>query len=47
MEPEVLYLMDQDQLADSNPIFQVQDQDQVTESSPFFQVHEVSNTPHL
>ena len=40
-------LMDQEQLADSNPISQVQDQDQLTESSPIFQVHEVSNTPHL
>ena len=47
VEPEVQNLMDQDQLADSNPIFQVQNQDQLTESSPFFQVHEVSNPPRL
>ena len=47
VEPEVQNLMDQDQLADSNPICQVQDQDQLTESSPIFQVHEVSNTAHL
>ena len=39
--------MDQNQLADYNPISQVQSQDQLTESSPIFQVHEVSNTPHL
>ena len=46
MEPEVQVLMDQDQLGESNPIFQVQDQDQLAESSSTFQ-HEVSNTPHL
>ena len=40
-------LMDQDQLADSNPISQVQDQDQLTESSCIFEVHEVFSTPHL
>ena len=47
VEPEVQNLMDQDQLAESNPISQVQDQDQVSESSTIFQVHELSNTPHL
>ena len=47
VEPEVQNLMDQDQLAKSNPIFLVQDEDQLAESSPIFQVHEVSNTPHL
>ena len=47
VEPGVQKLMDQDQLADSNPISQVQDQDQLNESSPIFQVHEVSNKPHL
>ena len=47
MEPEVQDLMDQDQLAESNLIFQVHDPDQLAESSPIFQVHEVSNTPDL
>ena len=47
VEPEVPNLIDQDQLAESNPIFEVQDQDQLTESSPIFQVHEGSNAPHL
>ena len=47
VEPEVQNLMDQDQLAHSNPISEVQDQDQLTESSPIFQVQEVPNTPHL
>ena len=47
MEPEVQNLMDQDQLAESNPVFEVRDQDQLAESSPIFQVHEMSNTPHL
>ena len=47
VEPEVQNLMDQDQLADSDPISQVKDQDQLTECSPIFHVHEVSNTPHL
>ena len=47
VEPEVQNLMDQDRLADSNPMSQVQDLDQLTEFSPIFQVHEVSNTPHL
>ena len=36
VEPEVHALMDQDQLADFDPISQVQDQDQLTESSPGF-----------
>ena len=47
VEPEVQSLMDQDQLADSNPISQVDDQDQLTEPGPIFQDHEMSNTPHL
>ena len=47
VKPVVQNLMDQDQLADSNRISQVQDQDQLTESSPIFQVHDVSNTPNL
>ena len=47
VEPEVQNLMDRDQLADSDPISQVQDQHQLTECSPTFQVHDVSNTPHL
>ena len=47
VELEVQELIDQDQLADSNLISQVQDQDHLTESSSIFQVHEVSNTPHL
>ena len=47
VEPERQDLMDQDELAESNPIFQVQDQDQLAEFSPIPQVHEVSNIPHL
>ena len=47
VEPGVQKLMDQNQLADSNPMSQVQEQDRLTESSPIFQVHEVSNIPNL
>ena len=47
VEPEVQNLMDQHQLAESNPTFQVQNEDQLAESSPIFQVHGVSNAPHL
>ena len=46
-EREMQTLMDRNQLADSNPISQVQDQNQLTECSPIFQVHDVSDTPHL
>ena len=46
-EPEVQNLMDENQLAESNPIFQVRNQDQLAKSSPIFKVHEMSNTPHL
>ena len=47
VEPEVQDLMDQDQLAGSNPISQVKDEDRLTETSPIAEVHEVSKTPHL
>ena len=47
VEPELQNLMDQDGVADSNLISQVQDQDQLTESSPIFKVLEVSNAAHL
>ena len=47
VEPEVQNVMNQDRLAESNPISQVRDQHQLTVSSPISQLHEVSNTPHL
>ena len=47
VEPQVRNLMDQDHLADSNPISRVQGQGQLTESSPIFLLHEVSYTPYL